>query len=50
VNAAIFFAAAAMTAGDGMQPNISPRAVQARSFDRNWPCHRYVPSAASRGP
>jgi hypothetical protein len=50
VNAAIFFAAAAMTAGAGRQPNISPRAVQARSFDRNWACHRYVPSAASRGP
>jgi hypothetical protein len=38
--AAIFLAAAATTAGDGWQPNISPSPAQARSRDRNWPCHR----------
>jgi len=31
---------AAITPGDGAQPNISPSAAAARSRDRNWPCHR----------
>ena len=41
---------AASAPGDGAQPNISASAAQARSRDRNWPCHRYAPSAAARGP
>jgi hypothetical protein len=47
---AIFLVIAASAAGDGAQPNISPSAAQARSLDRNCPCHRYAPSAAARGP
>ena len=37
---AILRACAASAPGDGAQLNISPSAAQARSFDRNWPCHR----------
>jgi hypothetical protein len=49
-NAATLRAVAAVTAGDGAQPDISAIAAAARSRDRNCPCHRYVPSAAARGP
>ena len=49
-NAAIFLAIAATAPGDGSQPNMSPRAWQARSRDRNCPCHRYAASAEARGP
>ena len=49
-NVAIFFAAMAITAGDGAQPNISASAWHARPLDRNCPCHRYTPIAAARGP
>ena len=37
---AAFRAAEASAPGDGAQPDSSPRAWQARSRDRNWPCHR----------
>ena len=37
---AIFFAIAAITAGDGAQPDMSASAAAARSRDRNCPCHR----------
>ncbi len=37
---AVFLAAAASAPGDGAHPNISASARQARSRDRNWPCHR----------
>ena len=47
---AIFAVIPATAAGDGAQPNISAIAAQARSRDRNWPCHRYAASAAARGP
>src|SRR5712691_2289550 len=47
---AIFLVIAASAPGDGAQPNISAIAAQARSLDRNCPCHRYAPSAAARGP
>jgi hypothetical protein len=50
MKAAVFFAIAASVPGDGAQPNISASAAQARSRDRNCPCHKYVPSAAARGP
>ena len=40
ISPAVFFAAAASAPGEGAQPNISERAWQARSRDRNWPCHR----------
>ena len=39
-NPAVFRAAAASAPGEGAQPNISESAWQARSRDRNWPCHR----------
>ena len=47
---AIFPAIAASVAGDGAQPEISASAAQARSRDRNCPCHKYAPSATARGP
>ena len=47
---AILRACAASAPGDGAQPNISASAVHARPRERNCPCHRYVPSAAARGP
>ncbi|HEY6276304.1 MAG TPA: hypothetical protein VIX86_08215 [Streptosporangiaceae bacterium] len=37
---ATFAVIAAIAPGDGVQPNISPSAAQARSRDRNCPCHR----------
>ena len=37
---AVFLAADASAPCEGAQPNISERARQARSLDRNWPCHR----------
>jgi hypothetical protein len=47
---AILRACAASAPGDGAQPNISASAAHARLRERNCPCHRYVPSAATRGP
>jgi hypothetical protein len=40
ISPAVFRAAAASAPADGAHPNISERARQARSRDRNWPCHR----------
>jgi len=40
ITRAVFLAALASAPGDGAQPDSSPRAWQARSRDRNWPCHR----------
>jgi hypothetical protein len=37
---AILRACAASAPGDGAQPNISASAAQARSRDRNCPCHK----------
>jgi hypothetical protein len=39
-NPAVLRAAAASAPGEGARPNMSERAWQARSLDRNWPCHR----------
>jgi hypothetical protein len=40
ISRAVFLVIEASAPGEGAQPNRSAIARQARSRDRNWPCHR----------